>query len=130
MEYSKQLLSMEPDNPDYQLELCLAYSNLGTIAIERDPQNALGYFQQSLGLNQTLVNAAPDDLYFKDELGNGYSWLGATELVLGHLEESAAAYLSAFEVQSHVRSVWQSPEYGLRRRFDRARQRSRHSRRR
>jgi tetratricopeptide (TPR) repeat protein len=100
MEYSKQLLAREPENPDYQMEVSNAYSNLGAVAIERDPQQALEYFQQSLGLNQELVITAPEDLYLMDALGNGYSWVGATQLRLGRLEESEAAYQAAFETQS------------------------------
>jgi tetratricopeptide (TPR) repeat protein len=79
--------------------------------IERDPQEALEHFQQSLDLNQEGVIAAPEDLSLKDSLGNGYSWLGASQLRLGHLEESESAYRDAFEVQSVLHATSDDRRY-------------------
>lgn len=112
MEYTRQLLSREPENSAYQLELVYAYGNLVTVAIEaRDPQRALEYSQQSVDLNQILLAAAPENLYLRHVLGGGYSWVGKSQLLLGHLEESETAYLTAFEGLAELHATGEDRVY-------------------
>ena len=87
LEISRVLLEADPQNPDYQMEMMYAHSNLGSWELDNEnAEGAIVHLRMSLDLNQSLVDAHPEDEQLQHELANTYSWLGELESQLGNLD--------------------------------------------
>jgi tetratricopeptide (TPR) repeat protein len=99
LDYSKSLSDRFPSNLDYQQERSYALRNLGTLALERgNSEESLELFQGSLAVSRRLLAELPGDTGLIDDLGGGYSWLGASYFQLGNLSGSLDAYLDASRI--------------------------------
>jgi tetratricopeptide (TPR) repeat protein len=89
---SRELVRMEPDNPDFQLESLYAESNLGTLALRAgDTDAARDYFNNALAMARRLSATRPgEDSDF--ELAETISWLGALEATEGRLRAAIEHY--------------------------------------
>lgn len=112
LRHSMTLSELAPDNATYIAEVSYGYSNLGTLSMhEGEAAEALGYFQESLKLNQLLLASEPDDIDLQISLGDGYSWIGAAYLHMGELQASESAYRRAVAEHDVVRIRDESPLY-------------------
>jgi len=77
-ESARQLVALEPDNPDYRIEEAYALSNFGSLAVD---QGNLATAQQAFAVSgeifAELVEASPDDPALGFESAANDSWLGA-----------------------------------------------------
>lgn len=74
---AEQLTALDPENPDWQLEIIYANSNLGILYLVNldQPEKALTAFEELLPRQINIFNANPDDTGEAIELANIYGWL-------------------------------------------------------
>jgi len=73
-----ELVTLDPDNPDYRLEQAYAMSNLGSLAVDQGDLVAAESAFTGAGLIFTeLADAAPDDPNLRFEVAANDSWLAA-----------------------------------------------------
>lgn len=90
---AQRLVALEPDRAEWRLELGYAFSDLGTLTVERrNWAKALGWFERSRGINQAYVAEHPDDDVAILALGQDYSYAGETLAVLGRYDEAVASF--------------------------------------
>ena len=89
---AQRLVALEPDRAEWRLELGYAYSNLGTLTVERrNWAGALDWFERSRAINEAYVAQNPDDDAARLALGQDYSYVGETLAVLGRYDEAVAS---------------------------------------
>jgi tetratricopeptide (TPR) repeat protein len=90
---AQRLVALEPDRAEWRLELGYAFSNLGTLTVERrNWAKALGWFERSRGINEVYVAENPDDDVAILALGQDYSYAGENLAVLGRYDEAVASF--------------------------------------
>jgi tetratricopeptide (TPR) repeat protein len=92
LDISRDLVQLEPNNPDYQLELLYAESNLGTLALRANELSAAReYFSNALDAGRNIATLRPGD--DNDvELATTLSWLAAVDETAGKLSASLGWY--------------------------------------
>ncbi len=109
LQISRELVSMEPGNPDFQLELLYAESNLGTLALRAgDVAAAREYFNNALAMARRLSAANPgedSDL----ELADTISWFGAIETSEGNLNAAVRWYEEELELRRRLLAARDNP---------------------
>ncbi|MBK6451449.1 MAG: hypothetical protein IPF84_02400 [Proteobacteria bacterium] len=89
---AQRLVALEPDRAEWRMELGYAYSNLGTLTVERrNWAGALDWFERSRAINEAYVAQNPDDDAARLALGQDYSYVGETLAVLGRYDEAVAS---------------------------------------
>jgi tetratricopeptide (TPR) repeat protein len=92
-DYAQRLVTLEPDRAEWRTELGYAFSNLGTLTVERrNWAAALDWFEQSRRINEANVAEHPDDDAALLALGQDYSYAGETLAVLGRYDEAVASF--------------------------------------
>jgi hypothetical protein len=74
---AKQLITLEPDNPDYMMEMGWGHLNIGLVQIQAKSQPDFGEddFRYAIGWMLKALNAKPKDPAIQSEIGNAYAWL-------------------------------------------------------
>ena len=87
---AEQLVSLDPDNTDWQMELIYANSNLGTLYLSNldEPQKALKTFQDLLAQSINLFGPGPEDSQRALDLANTYGWLADSAKIASNLPEA------------------------------------------
>jgi tetratricopeptide (TPR) repeat protein len=85
-----QLLSIDPNNPDWQMEGGYAASNLGMLALrdKGDAARAQRLFTQALGNFRAAERQRPQDGEIKASIADGYGWLGDSQRALRLTDEA------------------------------------------
>jgi tetratricopeptide (TPR) repeat protein len=82
-ELSNRLRDIDPDNPDYVLELAFARSNLGTINLNSGkPDTALEWFRLAEEDFRKIAESRPDDVELQLEYADTVSWTSTTLMQL------------------------------------------------
>jgi len=77
-ESARELVALEPGNPDYRIEQAYALSNLGSLALDQgDLQSAERAFSGSGEIFAELAESDPDDADLRFESAANDSWLAA-----------------------------------------------------
>lgn len=93
LDTSERLMHLEPDNPNWQVEVSYAFNNLG--AIERDQGRidaAVGYFKRSAEMKRIAIGKKPDDPILRFKLIDTLSWISSGDESLGRLSAAAEGY--------------------------------------
>jgi len=94
-DYADELVTLEPENEDWRMEVVYANSNLGTLAMdEGDAAEAVGYFKKSLSVSIAMAEAQPTDNGRLIELSQSYSWLALAQERIGAFADAEAALLA------------------------------------
>ncbi len=103
LEFSLELRSLDPGNPDYRMEVAWAYNNLGTLAHRKgDLDAASSLFGNTLEIERLLVREFPDNLDYQSELAHTISWLAAIESARGSLSNALDLYRQQLELHVSV----------------------------
>jgi len=92
-QYSEQLVAIDPDNPDWQMELGYAYGNIGALQLRSldQPRAAYRNYVAAADLHEKLIAADPDNLSFQFSHAENYAWMGDALRQFGHADEAVAA---------------------------------------
>ena len=86
---SHELAARDRDNLEWQMEEAYSLSNLGTMDLEEGKlASALGYFQHSLDLVDTVSAKEGRPVARQVELGESHSWVSTTLRDLGRIEDA------------------------------------------
>lgn len=92
-DYSAQLVSATPDDPDGWMELSYAYNSYGSALLrQNETARAADAFSHSVELKQRVLARQPDRPNITVDLSNALSWLASTKVKLGTLREAMALY--------------------------------------
>jgi tetratricopeptide (TPR) repeat protein len=106
---SRELVQLEPGNPDYQLELLYAESNLGTLALRANKlDTAREYFNNALKIGKTLATNNPSENN-DEELAITLSWLGAVEAAAGNFVISLDWYQQQLAIRRALMAASDDP---------------------
>jgi hypothetical protein len=89
----KRLIAIDPDNPDYMMEVGWGHSNIGIIQLigQRKPADARASFTTALLWIERASRRKPDDRILWQEIANEHAWLADCF----YLEKNFAASLDA-----------------------------------
>jgi tetratricopeptide (TPR) repeat protein len=99
-EITRRLITLEPKNAEWVLEMAFALSNLGSLQKSRDesmPERTLQFMQSSLEYNQIALVLDPANTYYQSELGQSHAFLADAQLDVCDLEGALSTR------QEHVR---------------------------
>lgn len=97
---AREMVALDPDNPDYRTEQAFALSNLGSLAVDQgDLDGAEQAFVSAGAIFSELAEALPDDPDRRFELAANDSWLAA--LREAHFDWPAAAVFRRVAAQAH-----------------------------
>ena len=89
---ARQLIAIDPGNPDWQMEGIYADTNLGVMLYDEGRYaEAAAVFENALVEREKLSVADPSDPQFKKALIEGLSWLMAARELQGRLDDAVAA---------------------------------------
>jgi tetratricopeptide (TPR) repeat protein len=103
LETSLELQLLDPENPDYRMEVAWGYNNLGTLAHKRgNLDRASSFFSQTLDIQRSLVEDFPDELDYLSELAHTTSWAAAMESARGSLGNALDLYRQELALHESV----------------------------
>ncbi|WP_162846165.1 toll/interleukin-1 receptor domain-containing protein [Seongchinamella sediminis] len=106
---ARRLNDIEPDNPDWQLELHYAHSSMGALYYQQGNwQQAQLQFGQSLRLIEALLNARPGNPEYLRIYAEEASWLASTYLASNQYAKSAE--FNAREYETYQRLLRLAPD--------------------
>lgn len=106
---SRELILLEPNNPDYQLELLYAESNLGTLAYRSNElDTARTYFTNALSVGRDITAENPTDEN-NLEIAVSLSWLGAVEATAGNFSLSLDWYQQQLDLRRNLMITSDAP---------------------
>lgn len=113
LELARRMVLIDPDNVDWQTELGYAYSNLGIMFFEQGRVfEAVGFFEQSLGVAQEILNSTPEDAGRRYNVAQSLAWLADSESHLSNYDravsyrqEEIALYQQTLAVDSQDRGI-------------------------
>jgi eukaryotic-like serine/threonine-protein kinase len=95
-----RLVEVEPENPDYRLELGYAHSNLGSVLEARgDLSGAIGAYSETLAVKEDLVRRDPTRINWIGELAETHNTLGVAYRKQGSYERAMAEHLREQELK-------------------------------
>jgi eukaryotic-like serine/threonine-protein kinase len=109
LEISRELAQLEPDNPDYQLELLYAEINLGTLAFRANNlTESRSFFDNALTIGESITKTFPgSDI---DEVMSAvYSWLGAVDAAAGNFSSSLDWYEQHLTLRRELFATSETP---------------------
>ncbi|HEY2662006.1 MAG TPA: DUF3856 domain-containing protein [Caulobacteraceae bacterium] len=90
-----QLVAIDAKNQDWQAEVGMANSNLGTVLLDDGrADEAAAAFSRALDISQTLARDAPANRERQWFLGQCYAWLADAQALRGRFDEAAASRLA------------------------------------
>ena len=93
MDYSKQLVDMDPSSVDAWMEQSYAHTNLGQLMLKLGKiVSAAKHFETSIALKERVAASKPQDVALVGELANSLSWLGNAKETLGELGGAMQIY--------------------------------------
>jgi eukaryotic-like serine/threonine-protein kinase len=97
---ARRLVELEPENPDYRLELGYAYSNLGSVLEARgDLSGAVRAYAETLAVKEELVRREPSRINWVGELAETHNTLGVAYRKQGSYDLARAAHLREQELK-------------------------------
>ena len=102
-EITRRLITLEPENAEWVLEMAYALSNLGTLQISRDlnmPERILQFMQSSLEYNQIALVLDPANAYYQSELGQSHAFLADAQLAVCDIEGAIRSRQENVELDS------------------------------
>jgi tetratricopeptide (TPR) repeat protein len=105
---SERLVRIDPQRPEYRMELAYADSNLGSVERQAgDLPEALASFQRSLALKQGLVASDPANQDWRFELAASHDLTGQALMDMGHLGDARPHFDAGLALRQAL--VAQSP---------------------
>jgi tetratricopeptide (TPR) repeat protein len=101
---AEKLVSLEPGNANWRLELAFATNSLGTVMLEaRAFDEARSYFKRSIAIRRELLAASPpDDASAIFDLALAWSWLARAEFEGGAFASAMAALIEELRLYESV----------------------------
>lgn len=93
-EITRRLITLEPKNAEWVLEMAFALSNLGSLQKSKDesmPERTLQFMQSSLEYNQIALVLDPSNTYYQSELGQSHAFLASAQLNVCDVEGAVRA---------------------------------------
>ena len=107
---AQRLVTIDPNNDQWQAELGYAYVNLGTLEMgEGNSTVAEAYFRNSLGVKLRLSKKHPRDLDRLIALGQSHAWLA--DALYFNLRFSEARDQRVAEIELYQRGLIQAPSH-------------------
>ena len=102
--YSEQLVALDPENPDWQMELGYAYGNMGALQLRSmsQPRAAYKNYAAAADIHEKLIAADSDDLSFQFSLAEKYAWMGDALRQFAHADEAMAARIKQQEILANI----------------------------
>lgn len=102
-EITRRLITLEPENSEWVLEMAYALTNLGGLQKSRDtnmPERTLQFMQSSLEYNQIALVLDPTNDYYRSELGQSHAFLADAQLDVCDLEGALKSRQEHVELDS------------------------------
>jgi tetratricopeptide (TPR) repeat protein len=106
LELSQVLFQRDLANPDYQLEVAYAHSNLGSLELKENRfVEAESHFRKTAAINEELVAASPEDIGPKQALAETVSWLGEIAKQSGDITAAIAWFQHEYDLRTAIVSA-------------------------
>jgi len=91
--YAEQLVAIAPKNPEWQMELSYAYSNIGTLQLlnMHQPREAFANYSAAVDILKDLIAANPNDPTLLLNLADMFAWSGDALRNFGLASKTMAA---------------------------------------
>jgi serine/threonine-protein kinase len=101
--FHEKFKDLEGDDPDVRAERAYAYFELAYIALRTgSAQEALGHYEQALALWQPLVEAHPDNRFYRNGLAATFNDAAHRYADLGRAAEAEEAYRKALALKQEL----------------------------
>ena len=113
---SQTLYNLDPDNPDYRLELAYARSNLGTVNLNAgEAKAALSWFRLAEDDFRQIAEANPNDVELGLEYADAVSWTSTALMHLARFDESLDVRQRHRELLAQLDQQTVNPDWRVRR---------------
>lgn len=104
---ANRLITLEPSNPEYMLEMAWGSQNLGGIELNglNDPASAQRRYEEAIRWFTRAAEARRSDAEIQRHLANAYGWLADSFYARSAWRESLAGRLRAHEIYSQLLRV-------------------------
>jgi tetratricopeptide (TPR) repeat protein len=88
-EVTQQLFEMDPENPDWVLELSYSHNNIAALQLEgggRVDEETLYHIGESVRLMEEVIRLKPDDMVIAEDYGTALAWAADAQLQNCNLE--------------------------------------------
>ena len=113
---SQTLFTLDPDNPDYRLELAFARSNLGTVELNAGKtEAALAWFRLAEDDFRKIAEENPNDTKLQLEYADAISWTSTALIHLARFDESLDARQRHWDLLERLDKQAANPDWRVRR---------------
>jgi tetratricopeptide (TPR) repeat protein len=98
VELQEQLLRAAPDDPERLRDLAVSLYNLGALNQERQPGQAVAYYEKAAALQTRAMELRPDDPLYRSELALTCNNLGVVQSQGGAVVQAAESYTRAVQL--------------------------------
>ena len=96
------LVEEHSNEPKYQGDLAISYSNLSSLHAKTDPTEAVSYCRRAIEIFAELADLHPHVLRYRSDLALAYNNLGTLQNHCGQMRESAGSFGRAVELQRQL----------------------------
>ena len=103
-ESATKLVTIDPHNPDYFMEVGWSHLNLGIVEIKPRTEKLFGreQFESAIEWMERALEHRPDDIAIRKEIGNAYAWLADSY----YLAKDKPSYLKARHKELLAKEKW------------------------
>ena len=96
LNFSEEMLTLEPDNDTALMEVSYATNSMGSVAFRQlEFAHALSYFESSLAYKQQILEKSGESISAVTALANSHSWIASTLMNLGNTSDAIKTLESA-----------------------------------
>ena len=89
LNFSEEMLTLEPDNDTALMEVSYATNSMGSVAYRQlEYAQALSYFESSLAYKQQILEKSGESISAVTALANSHSWIASTLMNLGNINDA------------------------------------------
>ncbi|KXJ59552.1 MAG: transcriptional regulator [Alteromonas sp. Nap_26] len=86
LNFSEEMLTLEPDNDTALMEVSYATNSMGSVAFRQlEFAHALSYFESSLAYKQRILEKSGESISAATAVADTYSWIASTLMNLGNI---------------------------------------------
>ncbi len=109
-ELVERAVELQPDEPEFLLDLSRRYSDLGAVNIRLNrTEAALKSLEQSLVFAGRLLALESDSVIYLQQKGEALSWLGELQMNLGNLDEALRSHREEVELWRRLSELSDNP---------------------
>lgn len=104
-EITRRLITLQPENAEWALEMAFALNNLGSLQERHEvsnPERTLQFMQSALEYNQISLVLDPKNDYYRSELGQSQAFLADAQRGVCDLEGALQSRLKGVELEQAI----------------------------